>query len=307
MKGLAFHPKKWVLAASEHKCVRLGWPAGFSTERLTSTTAPCAACASTQVQPGQARHGRRRLQDQGRGTTSCAAASSPSSATSTTSARCSSQVRELPHRGSSPPRTTRRSASGTGRRARASRCAVPGNTSCIVASLDHYEPACAVLTGHAVASAGASRTTSKRSAASLDQTVRVWDPRGAAQEAAAQHGDSRGARGGRRWLPRRPAAGGAELRRSSARRCPTSRWRTSSAATTRRSSTCSRATTAASTGRSFHHSLPLIVSGADDRQVKLWRMNETKAWEVDTLRPSATSTTSRAPLPPEAGAHHLQL
>ena len=35
---------------------------------------------------------------------------------------------------------------------------------------------------------------------------------------------------------------------------------------------------------SFHHTLPLIVSGADDRQVKLWRMNETKAWEVDTLR-----------------------
>ena len=25
---------------------------------------------------------------------------------------------------------------------------------------------------------------------------------------------------------------------------------------------------------SFHPSLPLIVSGADDRQVKLWRMNE---------------------------------
>eukprot|EP01094_Clydonella_sp_ATCC50884_P009361 TRINITY_DN1888_c0_g1_i1.p1 TRINITY_DN1888_c0_g1~~TRINITY_DN1888_c0_g1_i1.p1 ORF type:complete len:1247 (-),score=542.11 TRINITY_DN1888_c0_g1_i1:203-3943(-) len=34
----------------------------------------------------------------------------------------------------------------------------------------------------------------------------------------------------------------------------------------------------------FHPSLPLIISGADDRQVKLWRMNETKAWEVDTLR-----------------------
>ena len=34
----------------------------------------------------------------------------------------------------------------------------------------------------------------------------------------------------------------------------------------------------------FHPSLPLIVSGADDRQVKLWRMNDTKAWEVDTLR-----------------------
>ncbi|KXS19763.1 coatomer subunit alpha [Gonapodya prolifera JEL478] len=35
---------------------------------------------------------------------------------------------------------------------------------------------------------------------------------------------------------------------------------------------------------SFHPTLPLIVSGADDRQVKLWRMNDTKAWEVDTCR-----------------------
>ncbi|KAK3013678.1 hypothetical protein RJ639_009648 [Escallonia herrerae] len=35
---------------------------------------------------------------------------------------------------------------------------------------------------------------------------------------------------------------------------------------------------------SFHLTLPLIVSGADDRQVKIWRMNDTKAWEVDTLR-----------------------
>ncbi|GJN09184.1 hypothetical protein PR202_ga27166 [Eleusine coracana subsp. coracana] len=35
---------------------------------------------------------------------------------------------------------------------------------------------------------------------------------------------------------------------------------------------------------SFHPTLPLIISGADDRQVKLWRMNDTKAWEVDTLR-----------------------
>ena len=34
----------------------------------------------------------------------------------------------------------------------------------------------------------------------------------------------------------------------------------------------------------FHPTLPLIVSGADDRQIKLWRMNDTKAWEVDTCR-----------------------
>ncbi|CAD5114426.1 DgyrCDS3559 [Dimorphilus gyrociliatus] len=35
---------------------------------------------------------------------------------------------------------------------------------------------------------------------------------------------------------------------------------------------------------SFHPTLPLIISGADDRQIKLWRMNESKAWEVDTCR-----------------------
>mmetsp|Transcript_23313 Transcript_23313/g.51496 ORF Transcript_23313/g.51496 Transcript_23313/m.51496 type:complete len:1215 (-) Transcript_23313:268-3912(-) len=35
---------------------------------------------------------------------------------------------------------------------------------------------------------------------------------------------------------------------------------------------------------SFHPTLPLVVSGADDRLIKLWRMNDSKAWEVDTLR-----------------------
>ena len=35
---------------------------------------------------------------------------------------------------------------------------------------------------------------------------------------------------------------------------------------------------------SFHPELPLIVSGSDDRMIKIWRTNETKAWEVDTLR-----------------------
>ncbi|EJD51205.1 coatomer subunit alpha-2 [Auricularia subglabra TFB-10046 SS5] len=35
---------------------------------------------------------------------------------------------------------------------------------------------------------------------------------------------------------------------------------------------------------SFHPTLPLIVSAGDDRQIKLWRMSETKAWEVDSCR-----------------------
>ncbi|CBZ51893.1 AT3G15980 protein, related [Neospora caninum Liverpool] len=34
----------------------------------------------------------------------------------------------------------------------------------------------------------------------------------------------------------------------------------------------------------FHPSMPLIASAADDRMIKLWRYNDSKAWEVDTLR-----------------------
>ncbi|VDP04651.1 unnamed protein product [Soboliphyme baturini] len=34
----------------------------------------------------------------------------------------------------------------------------------------------------------------------------------------------------------------------------------------------------------FHPTMPLIVSAADDRQVKLWRYNDSKAWEVDSCR-----------------------
>lgn len=34
----------------------------------------------------------------------------------------------------------------------------------------------------------------------------------------------------------------------------------------------------------FHPTLPLIVLAADDRLVKLWRMSEVKAWEVDSCR-----------------------
>lgn len=41
----------------------------------------------------------------------------------------------------------------------------------------------------------------------------------------------------------------------------------------------------------FHPTLPLIASAADDRQVKLWRMSETKAWEVDTLRGHANNVS----------------
>jgi len=42
----------------------------------------------------------------------------------------------------------------------------------------------------------------------------------------------------------------------------------------------------------FHSTMPLIVSGADDRLVKLWRMNDVKAWEVDTLRGHMNNVSS---------------
>jgi len=34
----------------------------------------------------------------------------------------------------------------------------------------------------------------------------------------------------------------------------------------------------------FHPTLPLIISAADDRVIKIWRMGESKAWEVDSCR-----------------------
>ncbi|KAH3902677.1 probable Coatomer subunit alpha [Saccharomycodes ludwigii] len=42
----------------------------------------------------------------------------------------------------------------------------------------------------------------------------------------------------------------------------------------------------------FHPTLPLIVSGGDDRQIKLWRMSATKAWEVDTCRGHTNNVNS---------------
>nr|CDS32611.1 E3 ubiquitin protein ligase CBL [Hymenolepis microstoma] len=34
----------------------------------------------------------------------------------------------------------------------------------------------------------------------------------------------------------------------------------------------------------FHPTLPIIVSASDDRQIRIWRITETKAWHLDTLR-----------------------
>lgn len=76
---------------------------------------------------------------------------------------------------------------------------------------------------------------------------------------------------------------------------------------------------------SFHPTLPLIVSCGDDRQLKLWRMSETKAWEVDTCRGHFNKSVAIAclasnchtdlkdfpqclgsPVPPKARAHPIR-
>eukprot|EP00397_Hematodinium_sp_SG-2012_P000797 GEMP01000798.1.p1 GENE.GEMP01000798.1~~GEMP01000798.1.p1 ORF type:complete len:1208 (+),score=227.47 GEMP01000798.1:233-3856(+) len=48
---------------------------------------------------------------------------------------------------------------------------------------------------------------------------------------------------------------------------------------------------------SFHPTMPLIISGADDRLLKIWRMSESKAWEVDTLKGHFNNVSSCCFLP----------
>lgn len=44
----------------------------------------------------------------------------------------------------------------------------------------------------------------------------------------------------------------------------------------------------------FHPTLPLIISAADDRVIKIWRMSETRAWEVDSCRGHFNNVSSAA-------------
>lgn len=41
----------------------------------------------------------------------------------------------------------------------------------------------------------------------------------------------------------------------------------------------------------FHPAMPLAASGGDDRQIKLWRINDNRAWELDTLRGHINNVT----------------
>ena len=102
--------------------------------------------------------------------------------------------------------------------------------------------------------------------ASLDQTVRVWDVSGLRKKTVSIAAD---------FLPPSQTAspGGSNPQNSDI-------FGTSDVIVKHTLEGHSRGVNWAS----FHRSLSLIVSGADDREVKLWRMNDSKAWEVDTMR-----------------------
>ncbi|CAI9735621.1 coatomer subunit alpha-like isoform X1 [Octopus vulgaris] len=119
-----------------------------------------------------------------------------------------------------------------------------------------------VLTGHShyVMCAQFHMSEDMVVSASLDQTVRVWDISGLRKKSVA------------------PGPGGLEDRlRNPAQ---TDLFGTTDAIVKHVLEGHDRGVNWAA----FHPTMPLIISGADDRQVKLWRMNESKAWEVDTCR-----------------------
>lgn len=111
--------------------------------------------------------------------------------------------------------------------------------------------------------------------ASLDQTVRVWDITG-----IANRDGMKGLRKKSSTIGGSSGSGGGGLDDLGKLPGSTDLFGTSDAVVKHVLEGHDRGVNWAS----FHPTLPLIVSGADDRQVKLWRMNEYKAWEVDTCR-----------------------
>jgi coatomer protein complex subunit alpha (xenin) len=145
----------------------------------------------------------------------------------------------------------------------------------------HRRSCLSVLTGHNhyVMCAAFHPTEDLIVSASLDQTVRVWDTTGLRKK---QMGDNMldpmaGSMGG----PRSAAAS------SAAMNVQAELFGTNDVVVKYVLEGHDRGVNWAC----FHPTLPLLASAADDRQVKLWRMSETKAWEVDTLRGHANNVS----------------
>jgi coatomer protein complex subunit alpha (xenin) len=144
-----------------------------------------------------------------------------------------------------------------------------------------------VLTGHNhyVMCAAFHPTEDLIVSASLDQTVRVWDTTGLRkkqQGAAQDHAIGSGGGGGSSSYGGYPGPAAGSLNNVQAEL-----FGTNDVVVKYVLEGHDRGVNWAS----FHPTLPLLASAADDRQVKLWRMSETKAWEVDTLRGHANNVS----------------
>lgn len=141
----------------------------------------------------------------------------------------------------------------------------------------------AVLTGHNhyVMCAAFHPTDDMVVSASLDQTVRVWDTTGLRKKTV------HGLPGSDNSMPQLPPPGVGH-KGSIGSRVDAELFGAGDAVVKYILEGHDRGVNWAS----FHPNLPLVISGADDRQVKLWRMNETKAWEVDTMRGHTNNVSS---------------
>eukprot|EP00727_Mastigamoeba_balamuthi_P011244 m51a1_g6742 Coatomer subunit alpha (1272) ;mRNA; r:252179-256364 len=105
--------------------------------------------------------------------------------------------------------------------------------------------------------------------ASLDQTVRVWDTTGLRKKGVQPK--ALGGPGG---------PGGSSTMESEAARLQADLFGSTDVVVKFQLEAHERGVNWAA----FHPTQPYMISAADDRLVRLWRMNESKAWEVDTFR-----------------------
>lgn len=155
---------------------------------------------------------------------------------------------------------------------------------------DFHKRSClSVLTGHNhyVMCAAFHPSEDLIVSASLDQTVRVWDTTGLRKKQLGGAGGADGGFPGMMDSQNGNRGGGQSAAAATALNVQAELFGTNDVVVKYVLEGHDRGVNWAA----FHPTLPLLASAADDRQVKLWRMSETKAWEVDTLRGHANNVS----------------
>ena len=155
---------------------------------------------------------------------------------------------------------------------------------------DFHKRSClSVLTGHNhyVMCAAFHPSEDLIVSASLDQTVRVWDTTGLRKKQLGGPGGPDGGFPGMMEQNGSRGGGGQSAAAATALNVQAELFGTNDVVVKYVLEGHDRGVNWAA----FHPTLPLLASAADDRQVKLWRMSETKAWEVDTLRGHANNVS----------------